>query len=163
MTALVFLVVALATGPASGRAQPVFEPLPAGKLAALKKEPCTLIHVWATWCTTCLTELPDLLRALAAEKRVRPIVIDVSAPFIQDNFSKKYITSLKPAFKTYLKPEGKDEPYLSAIDKDWSGSLPFSALYDKGRRKKVWNGSIDLAKLGADIAANCDSAAKPVK
>ncbi len=130
--------------------------LPAEKIAAFKKQPCTLLHVWATWCTICIQEMPDLVKVLNVEKsRVRPIIIDASSPFQQDNFSKKYMATLKPQFTTYVKPGGDDDKYLNAIDKGWSGSLPFSALYHKGKRQKVWNGSIDLSRFKDDIATNC--------
>lgn len=132
-----------------------WEVLPAAKLAALKKEPCTFFHVWATWCTICLQELPDLLKQMATWTDIKPVVVDVSKPFVQDGFSKKWISTLKPSFKTYLKPEGKDEPYLSALDKEWSGALPFSVLYHKGTRKKAWVGSLALGSLKQEIATLC--------
>ncbi len=136
-------------------AKPVYEELPAAKIAPLKKKSCALIHVWATWCTNCLQELPDLVKVLNSMKEITPVVIDVSSPFVQNNFSKKWIATLKPQFRTYLKPSVKDEVYLNAIDKDWSGSLPFSVLYHKGKRKKVWNGSINLADFRREVADLC--------
>lgn len=156
---ILLLAMVLVVGPVTAKPAKYYEELPAAKLAAMKKKPCTLLHVWATWCTTCLQELPDLLKALAAIKGVTPVVIDVSSPFVQNNFSKKWMASLKPPFKTYLKPDVKDAAYLETVDKDWSGGLPFSALYHKGKRRKVWNGSIDLSgnlsELRRDVAEHC--------
>ena len=70
-------------------------------------------------------------------------------------FSKKWMANLGPSFTTYLKPAGNEEEYLNAVDKAWSGALPFSALYHKGQRKKVWTGVIDLTKLKEDVDSLC--------
>ena len=121
----------------------------------MKKKPCTFIHVWATWCTICLQELPQVIQTLAAMKNVTPVIVDVSSPFVQENFSKKWNTVLSAPFPMYLKPAGKDDPYLNAIDKDWSGALPFSVLYDKGKRKKTWLGALDLDSLKKQVGAIC--------
>ena len=126
------------------------------KLTKLKKESsCAFVHVWATWCTICLEELPGLLKTLAGEEKVRPIVLDVSSAFVQDNFSKKWLKSLAPPFEVYLKPKGGEEAYLNAIDPKWDGGLPYSAVYYKGQQKRIWNGTIKLNTLAQDIEAEC--------
>ena len=88
-------------------------------------------------------------------KKINPVIVDVSNPFVQENFSKKWNIMRSAPFPTYLKPAGKDEPYLNAIDKDWSGALPFSVLYDQGKRKKTWLGALDLDSLKKQVNALC--------
>lgn len=149
-----FLASVLNGAPGSGKPNAT-QPLPAARVAAMKKQPCTFFHVWATWCSICLQELPDLLKVMAAMKGATPVVIDVSSPFVQANFSKKWIQTLKPAFVTYVKPAGKDEPYLNAIDQEWSGALPFSVLYHKGKRLMVWQGSLDLGTIAREVEEQC--------
>ncbi len=123
------------------------EPLPVSKIEKIKRGPCTFLHVWATWCTICIQEMPELLKTLAAEKKIHPVVVDVSATFVQEKFSKQWMKNLNPPFTTYLKPKGNEEAYLFAIDKYWSGALPYSALYHQGKQKKVWVGELNRDEL----------------
>jgi len=132
------------------------EELPSAKFKALKQEPCTFIHGWATWCSICIQELPQLLRFLSDNKRIKPVVIDLSDRYSQENFSKKWMLHLAPPFKTYLRPSGNESAYRNALDKEWSGALPYSALYNNGKKKKVWLGSLNFTRLSEEISALCN-------
>lgn len=147
---LLVMAVSLAAG---GEAS--IEPLHLKQIAPLKKKSCTLIHVWATWCSICIDEMPGLLRMLSANKQIRPVIIDVSQPLSQKGFSVPWMQKLAPPFTTYTKPPGSDEKYLKAIDPEWSGALPYFAFYDKGRRKKVWVGEVKPASLQRELAELC--------
>jgi len=129
--------------------------LPQKSIPNIKKGPCTFLHVWATWCTICIQEMPALLKFLAEQKKVKPVVLDVSAPFVQKQFSIKWMDSLKPAFTTYRKPNVDEAKYLFAIDNYWSGALPYSALYKNGTQKKVWVGALNAAELKETLAREC--------
>jgi hypothetical protein len=131
------------------------EPLSPAKVAALKTKPCAFLHVWAIWCTPCVQEMPEVLKFLSQQKEVTPVVIDVSTPFQQDNWTRNWMDHLNPPFTTYVRPKGKEDVFLSAIDSDWSGALPFSALYDQGKKKKTWVGTLDLSKLKQDLSLLC--------
>jgi thiol-disulfide isomerase/thioredoxin len=121
----------------------------------LKKEKCAFFHVWATWCTICMEEMPDLIKVLKGIKAVRPVIIDVSTTSVQDSFSKRWMQQLRPGFTTYLKPDMKDEVYLDAIDKKFSGTLPYSAVFQKGKLLKSWTGQLDLKILNAEFQSLC--------
>jgi len=136
-------------------AQSKQEVLPQSGIAKIKQGPCTFLHVWATWCTICIQEMPELIKFLAAAKGVRPVILDVSAPFVQEQFSKKWMKSLKPPFTTYLKPDVKEDRYLFEIDKYWSGAMPYSAIYKKGEQKKVWVGQLNLEELKKTLPTIC--------
>ncbi len=125
-------------------------------LGKLKKEKCVFVHVWATWCSVCMEEMPDLIKMLKNTKKVKPIIIDVSSINVQESFSKRWMQQLRPAFPTYLKPPDiKDEIYLDAVDKSFSGTLPFSALFHRGRTLQKWTGSLDLKGLAAEFQNLC--------
>lgn len=129
--------------------------LPQKAIPNIKKGPCTFLHVWATWCTICIQEMPELLKFLATQKKVKPVILDVSAPFVQEQFSKKWMNTLNPPFTTYRKPAGDEDKYLFAIDRYWSGALPYSALYQKGVQKKVWVGQLDTTELKNYLTKEC--------
>ncbi len=148
------LALALLPGPAKAAdSKPVT--LSIAEISQAKQKSCALFHVWATWCVPCIEELPKFLKFAAAHPKVTPIILDISAPYVQDNFSKKWMKQLKPPFPTYLKPDGEDKPYLEAIEKPWPNRLPYNALYDKGKRKGRWMGTQDYAALGPELTRLC--------
>jgi len=132
------------------------EILTQAQLEQQKQKPCTFINVWATWCSICLREMPELMTWLGKEKRINPVILDISKPFLQDQVGKRWKVLIEAPFPTYLKPSGADHDYFQAIDREFDNSLPFSVLYHRGRRKKIWRGSLDLRKLDREIAKLCN-------
>ena len=164
---LVAVCLLLGAGPAAAKTKKKTLAAPAKETAGqylfpkdiekLKKEKCVFMHVWATWCTICMDEMPDLIKVLKSIKTVKPVIIDVSSTSVQDSFSKRWMQQLRPGFPTFLKPEMKDEAYLNAIDKNFSGTLPYSAVFHKGKLLKSWSGQIDLKTLNAEFQALCSN------
>ena len=132
-----------------------WEFLPPAKLKQMTQRPCVFVHGWATWCPQCIDELPKLVLALGKLKTADSVVVDLSTPYMQDNFSKKWINALKPPFKMYLKTPGDDAGYVKFVDKNWSGALPWSAIFRNGVTKKSWLGQVNLDALEKEIAAQC--------
>lgn len=150
-----FLIAVIGCASLWAAAKPVYKVLPKDKIADLKMKPCTLFHVWATWCVPCIEEMPKLLTFLSKHPKVTPIIIDISEPYVQDNFSKKWMKQLGPPFTTYLKPGGANKDYLDAIESPWPFSLPYNALWDEGKRKSRWLGTRSLDRLEADLTRLC--------
>lgn len=133
-----------------------FEPLPKEKFSSVRQTGCVLFHPWASWCQPCLKELPDYVNWLNAEKKVVPVVLDISTPFVQESFSKSYMRTLKPKFTVFLRPDLVDEKdYVVSWNKDWEGELPYTELYVNGIRKKTWKGSVTSKIVRRDIATLC--------
>ncbi len=158
LRALSLLLLWWVVGAASLEAQerPKQQFLPKAKIAEYKKKACTLFHVWATWCLPCIDELPKFLLFVAKHPKVTPIVIDVSIPYVQNNFSKKWMEQLAPPFTTYLKPaKGTDQNYLATIEKPWPNQLPYNALFDDGKRKGRWLGTLNLETFAGELTRLC--------
>lgn len=133
-----------------------FESLPKDKFGSVRKEGCVLFHPWASWCQPCLKELPEYVNWLNAETKVIPVVLDLSTPFVQESFSKSFMRTLKPKFTVFLRPDLVDEKdYIASWSKDWEGELPYTELYVKGIRKKMWKGSVKSKVVRKEIATLC--------
>lgn len=133
-----------------------FEPLPAENFSRARGGECVFFHAWSSICQPCMKGMPDLVEWLNAQRKVKPVVLDMSTPFVQDSVSKNYMRSLKPKFPSYLRPKLVDEKsYLGAWDSQWGGQLPYSELYMNGKRKKVWSGDIELSRIRREVAALC--------
>lgn len=148
----VFLWLALVSVVAKGASQIT---LPASGIRQLKKRPCVFLHVWATWCSICIEEMPAVVKFLSERKKITPVILDVSAPGVQKGFSRAWMKTLKPPFATYFKPPSDEGRYLAAIDPSWSGALPYTAVFHAGKKRKEWIGALDFPGVDKEIAAIC--------
>ena len=92
-----------------------------------------VVNVWATWCIPCREEFPDLVR-LHEEWRARGVeVIFVSADFdSQIGAAVRFLAEHGIEGTTYLKT-GSDMDFIDALSPEWTGALPATFLYDRGR------------------------------
>jgi len=96
-----------------------------------------LLNVWATWCTPCREEFPDLLR-IERDYRQRGLrLVLVSGDFDTELPAvKKFLAAHGVAFLTYLK-QGDDMRFIDGLDPRWTGALPATLLYD-GAGRRLW-------------------------
>jgi thiol-disulfide isomerase/thioredoxin len=96
-----------------------------------------LLNVWATWCTPCREEFPDLLR-LEREHRARGLrLVLISGDFDSELPAvRRFLTAQGVDFLTYLK-QGDDMPFIDGLDARWTGALPATLLYD-GAGRGLW-------------------------
>lgn len=91
-----------------------------------------LVNLWATWCTPCLREIPDLL-ALEAELPAgdfRLLAISMDDPYSVD-----WVTEFKarhfPALASYINAEPDMDALVSTIDPVWNETLPTSYILNR--------------------------------
>lgn len=107
-----------------------------------------LVNVWATWCTPCREELPDLLRLQGEYGANGFRLILVSADFAsQRPTAAALLANLGVGFPTFVKSEG-DQGFIDGLDTRWSGALPASLLFDReGRKVAFWEGKASYEEL----------------
>lgn len=146
---------------AASQLQAKTRPLSSKELSTFKQGKCVFYHFWATWCHPCLKELPVLFKWLESRKFIQPVVVDLSSPFSQKQFSKKWVEeALKPSFSTYVRPDDDVHAYVRSLDKTWGGMLPFSLLYHRGKKVQAWEGILDFPTLSERIPKLCAEKAK---
>jgi peroxiredoxin len=100
-----------------------------------------LINNWATWCSPCRTEIPDLQAYFTAHAAEGFVVIaidsgdpaDLVAPFLKDN---------KMTFPVWLDPQSKSQGFFKNLD------LPSSYVIDRdGMVRLSWTGGINQPTL----------------
>lgn len=95
-----------------------------------------VLNFWATWCIPCREEFPDLLRLRRTyrEKGLELLFVSI------DNSKKSlpqvgtFLRQEKVDFPTYIKHTTNDEAFINSINKDWSGALPATFIYDREGR-----------------------------
>lgn len=101
-----------------------------------------LINVWATWCIPCREEFPDLVK-LQSKYENQFDFLGLSADYKEDVNDKilPFIKQNKVNFPNYISGFMKDEDLINFLNKNWSGALPATFIYDKsGKQIKVFDG-----------------------
>jgi thiol-disulfide isomerase/thioredoxin len=112
-----------------------------------------LVNFWATWCSPCREEFPDLVK-IDAEYRGKIDLFTISLDFIEDinTAVPKFLSEMKAEMPTYLLISADENTLISSITKDWSGGLPFTILYnEKGEITYFRQGKVNHETLKDEI------------
>jgi thiol-disulfide isomerase/thioredoxin len=113
-----------------------------------------VVNVWATWCTPCREEFPDLLRLHRAYRERGLRLILVSADF-EDRVDevRGFLDREGVDFETFLKT-GDDMHFIDRLDPKWSGALPATFVYDgRGALRNFHEGRTSYAELEPLVTA----------
>jgi len=112
-------------------------------------EKLRLLNIWASWCTPCVIELPELvmLQRNYGGRDFEFITLSTDKP-------DKFDETLKVLKEKHLPVQNfiisVDDTYqlIEAIDPEWSGALPYTLLIEPGG-KVVYKsqGIVDLLEL----------------
>ena len=107
------------------------------------KDKVLVINFWATWCAPCVAEFPEFVK-LDAEYRAKGVKIVAISIDEKSDLSGAVIPFLKKQkaeFPSYLSDADDPQELIDVVDKNWSGALPATFVFDK-------TGKIILAKYG---------------
>jgi thiol-disulfide isomerase/thioredoxin len=113
-----------------------------------------LINFWATWCDPCRDEFPDLVK-IDADFRTKGLdFIAISLDDLKDINTEvpKFLREMNAQMPVYLLNVPDPEVPIAAVDKQWSGALPATFLYDaKGNIAYKHFGRVVTEELRAAI------------
>lgn len=120
-----------------------------------------LVNVWATWCGPCREEFPGLVRVARKYQGQGLKVMLVSADFDTDMAAvKKFLAEQGVDFPSYIKAE-KDQQFIDALDKRWSGALPATFIYDgAGNLQDFWEGKASLNEFKQKVVKELEKQSK---
>lgn len=99
-----------------------------------------VVNVWATWCVPCVEEMPDLVKLSDSYESGNVKVIGISIDYPEEIQSKilPFIKKNKINFPVYVNNFKNDEALINFLNKDWSGAIPVTFVYDKtGVQKEI--------------------------
>ena len=111
-----------------------------------------VVNVWATWCGPCREEFPYIQSVTRSFADQGVELVFVSADFDTERaaaieFLKSHGADLPSFIKT-----GDDGAFIEALAPDWSGSIPFTVVFDDtGRRVKLWQGRVEEEDLRSTL------------
>ena len=90
-----------------------------------------LINFWATWCTTCVEEFPDLVR-IGTDYKGKIDLITVSLDELSEinGDVPKFLAQMKSESPAYLLKTPDEGAAIGLVSKDWQGGLPFTILFN---------------------------------
>jgi len=114
----------------------------------------TLVNVWATWCGPCREEFPYIQRITRSYADRGVDLVFVSTDFdTERQAALEFLRSQDADLPSFIKV-GDDQSFIDALSPDWTGSMPFTVIFDaRGQRVKVWQGRVEAEELEAALAA----------
>lgn len=90
-----------------------------------------LINVWATWCTPCREEFPDLVKlSKNYNDKIKFIGISADDPDALDSKVISFLKKYNADFENFLIKVIDPENFINLLNNDWSGALPATFIYD---------------------------------
>lgn len=120
-------------------------------LIAQRRGKVLFLNVWATWCVPCVEEFPDLVRLHEEFGNKDVEVVGISADF-DDEVETKIVPFLKKQkvpFQNYVASFKRQDDFINAVDRSWSGALPVSLIFDTGGKRTYFHlgkGTFELFK-----------------
>ncbi len=92
-----------------------------------------LINVWATWCTPCVMELPDLisLQRIYGARDFEVITISADKTSQKDKVLKMLENKHAP-IRNFIFNEDDKYKLIETVDASWGGAIPYSLLIEPG-------------------------------
>lgn len=97
------------------------------------------INVWATWCIPCVEEFPDIVKIYNnyKDENVQFLSLSVDLESDVDSLVIPFLKKQNADFPVYIADEKNSEDIINLINKDWSGAVPLTLIYDKnGKQQK---------------------------
>ncbi len=115
------------------------------------------LNVWATWCTPCVEEFPDIVKLADEYQRKNTAVefIAVSADY-PDEIDSLILPFLKKfpniSFKVFVADFNSMDEFISSIDQEWTGAVPATFLFSsEGKRTNLMIGQHSYDQFKTEI------------
>jgi thiol-disulfide isomerase/thioredoxin len=106
-----------------------------------------VVSFWATWCEPCVREFPELVALARARKDTVFVSVSIDEPKDRSKVQ-ALVTKQAPPFPVFMKSRGPDQAFIDAVDREWSGVVPATLVYDReGRRSALLQGEHTPAQI----------------
>jgi peroxiredoxin len=120
------------------------------KLQADSQGKVLLLNFWATWCAPCVAEFPEFVKIDKdyRTKGVRMVSISTDEKSDLESAVIPFLKKQKAEFESFLSDADDPQELIDVVDKNWSGALPATFVFDKqGKIVYTRYGIIDREEL----------------
>jgi peroxiredoxin len=138
------------TSPATTSPIALLKPADFDKLRADSNGKVLLINFWATWCAPCVAEFPEfvMIDKTYRSKGVRMVSISTDEKSDLEGAVIPFLKKQKAEFESFLSDADDPQELIDVVDKNWSGALPATFVFDKaGKIVFTKYGIIDREEL----------------
>lgn len=116
-----------------------------GQINSHENSEAVLVNFWATNCGPCVEEFPMIVELSKKYSELGMKVYFVSADWEdQKKEVEEFLVDQGVSGVSFLKEEGGDNEFINDINKDWSGAIPYTIVYNrKGDLTGAWEGKKD--------------------
>lgn len=103
------------------------------EIIANKTRKYRLVNVWATWCGPCVIEFPEFvtMQRMYGARNFEFVSISADAKSKKEKVL-EFLRNKNAATTNYLCSEEDKYALIEAVDKNWSGALPYTLLISPG-------------------------------
>jgi thiol-disulfide isomerase/thioredoxin len=104
-----------------------------------RNERVLFVNVWATWCIPCIEEFPDLIKLhdTFSKKPVDFVSLNVNLLAEKDSLVVPFLEKNNSNLDVYMARDDDVNALLDEMDKNWSGAVPVTFIFDKKGNRKV--------------------------
>jgi len=123
-----------------------------GRAVAAHRGRPVVLTLWATWCEPCVKEFPALAAMARERKDVAFLSVSVGEPGYRKTIE-ALVRERRWTFPVYTRTPGPDQAFIDGVDREWSGVVPATLVYDReGRRVALLQGEHTRADIEQALA-----------
>ncbi|MCA0132887.1 TlpA family protein disulfide reductase [Winogradskyella alexanderae] len=95
-----------------------------------------VVNFWATWCAPCVKELPffEAVKEKYEDDGLEVLLVSLDFPKNYESKLIPYIAKHNLKSKVVALDDTDQNRWIPAINKDWSGAIPATIIYNKDKR-----------------------------
>ncbi|MCG9791000.1 TlpA family protein disulfide reductase [Flavobacterium algicola] len=99
-----------------------------------KSDKIKIVNFWAMWCAPCVKELPYLEEYAKNNSNVELLLVSMDFPEDINTKLIPFLVRKKITSKVVVLDDPDANSWINKIDPQWSGSIPFTIIYNDNNR-----------------------------